>query len=291
MRSATDYPVPSPTNKARRPVAAGAPRRGVGTGSIPGLRRANGELLENVRRSSTGQVAGRLRRGPHRPALPDRRRGEVPGARDGDPCDGIDPEALTVPFAVELIWSYWHEEGGLVQTLNHILARFQNRRTGPGPDPMARFDLSPLRPLRNLLFEWAESEADRLTVRRRAAEYEYEYGLSMVGRAVPRTGHFVESRTTFIQAFHQLLHTAYLFFREEDDTTVNADPFPLLNALRETHLVLAEGAHNQYGDLPTVAREQMLIMQLILASRRCATSSAVARWCRTRRRGWTASTR
>ena len=116
--------------------------------------------------------------------------------------------ALTAPFAVELIWSYWHEEGMLVQTLNHILARFQNRRTGPGPDPMARFDLSPLRPLRNLLFEWAEDESDRLTVRRRAAEYEYEYGLSLVGRAVPRAGLFVESRTTFIQAFHQLLHTA-----------------------------------------------------------------------------------
>jgi hypothetical protein len=228
--------------------------------------RLNGELLEDVPVIDVNRLAAYDIEGDDivLPYLTEAA-ARYPELAVGDPCNGIDPMALTVPFAVELLWSYWHEEGGLVQTLNHILARFQNRRTGPGPDPMARFDLSPLRPLRNLLFEWTESESDRLTVRRRAAEYEYEYGLSMVGRAVPRTGYFVERRTTFVQAFHQLLHTAYLFFREEDDTTVNADPFPLLNALRETHLVLAEGAHNQYGDLPTVAREQMLIMQLILA--------------------------
>ena len=77
----------------------------------------------------------------------------------------------------------------LVQTLNHILARFQNRRIGPEHDPLARFDLNPLLPLRNLLWGFTEDESHRLTVRRRAAEYEYEYGLPLVGRAVPRAGH------------------------------------------------------------------------------------------------------
>ncbi|HLZ36599.1 MAG TPA: hypothetical protein VKP64_02320 [Mycobacteriales bacterium] len=188
-----------------------------------------------------------------------------PDALSGDPCSDIDPTILQEPFPVELIWSYWQEEGGLVQTLNHILARFQNRRPGPGLDPLARFDLNPLRPLRHLLWSWAEDEVHRLTVRRRAAEYEYEYGLALIGRVVPGTGRYVERRTRFLEAFHTLLHEAHVFFALDDDMTVNADAFPVLNALRDTHLVLAEGAHNQFGDLPTDARIQMLVEQWLLA--------------------------
>ena len=44
-----------------------------------------------------------------------------------------------------------------------------------------------------------------------------------------------------------------------------ADGFPLLNALKEVHLLLAEGAHNQFGDLPWTARVEMLIQQWLLA--------------------------
>jgi hypothetical protein len=61
------------------------------------------------------------------------------------------------------------------------------------------------------------------------------------------------------------LYRASLYFKEADDMTINADAFPLLNALRETHLILAEGSHNQFGDLPTVARIEMLMEQWILA--------------------------
>ena len=43
-----------------------------------------------------------------------------------------------------------------------------------------------------------------------------------------------------------------------DDTTVVADGFPVLNALKEVHLLLTQGAHNQYGDLPWTARQEML---------------------------------
>jgi hypothetical protein len=183
----------------------------------------------------------------------------------GDPCSGIDPAMLQEPFPIELIWSYWEEEGGLVQALNRILARFQNRRTTRGPDPLARFDLHPLRPLRHLLWSWAEDESDRLTVRRRAAEYEYEYGLPMVGRAVPRRDVFVERRSRFLDAFHTLLHEALTFYALDDDTTVNADAFPVYNALRDTHLVLAEGASNQFGSLAAQARVEMWVMQYLLA--------------------------
>ena len=69
----------------------------------------------------------------------------------------------------------------------------------------------------------------------------------------------------FIEAFHNLLYRAGLFYREDADTTVIADGFPLLNSLREVHLLLAEGAHNQFGDLPWTSRAEMLMMQWILA--------------------------
>jgi hypothetical protein len=186
-----------------------------------------------------------------------------PGDVDGN-CYGILRSKLTGPLALELFWSYWHEEGMLAQTLNAILARFQNRRRVAGPDPLARFDLDPLRPLNNLVWGWAEDEFHRLTVRRRSAEYTHEYGLALLGRAVPAQ-RLVDTRSTFVQSFHTLLNLSYLFFKEDDDTTVIADGFPLLNALRETHLILAEGAHNQFGDLPSAARAEMLIMQWLLA--------------------------
>ena len=47
--------------------------------------------------------------------------------------------------------------------------------------------------------------------------------------------------------------------------TMRADAFPVLNALREVHLLLAEGAHNQWRDLPWTARQEMLMQEWILA--------------------------
>ena len=44
-----------------------------------------------------------------------------------------------------------------------------------------------------------------------------------------------------------------------------ADGFSLLNALKEVHLLLAEGASNQFGDLPWTARAEMLIQQWLLS--------------------------
>lgn len=177
---------------------------------------------------------------------------------------GILRSNLTGPLAMELIWSYWLEEGMLVQTLNAILARFQNRRLVDGTEPLARFDLDPLRPLSNLFWGWVQDETNLLTVRRRAFEYDHEYGLRLIGRSIPNLPS-VDSRSKFLEAFHNLLLLCHVFFKEDDDTTVIADGFPVLNALRETHLLLAEGAHNQFGDLPSTARAEMLIMQWLLA--------------------------
>lgn len=170
------------------------------------------------------------------------------------------------PFlpCVELIWNYFEEEAGLVQTLNVILARFQNRRVSPRHDPLSRFDVTPLLPLRNLLWGWAEDEVRRTTVRRRVAEYAYEYGIVLVGRAVPPSTTFVESRANFLESFHQVVHQAHLFYERRDDLTVNADPFPLYQAIRDCHLALSYGTHNQYGEMAVTARAEFLVMQFLL---------------------------
>ncbi|RTQ52507.1 hypothetical protein EJV47_05710 [Hymenobacter gummosus] len=191
--------------------------------------------------------------------------GKLRGIGNYDLCYGILKSKLTAPPLMELIWSYWHEEGGLVQTMNALCLRFQNvRRAGPGPDPLANLNVDPLRPLNNLVWGYIEDERNRLTLNRRNLEYQYEYGISLIGRAVQSIP-VAEHRTFFLRGFHSLLRAAVEFFQQANFTTVIPDGFPILNHLREVHLMLAEGAHNQYGDLPWTARAEMLMQQWLLA--------------------------
>jgi hypothetical protein len=179
-------------------------------------------------------------------------------------CPGALSSRVSAPCLLELIWSYWHEEGMLVQTMNAISRRFQNVR-GPGDrDPLAHLEIDPLRPLNNLLWGYVQDEQNLLTVKRRAYEYDHHYGLATYGKAVPPLRP-ADSRSKFLEGFHNLLHGASVFYKEDNDTTVIADGFPLLNALREVHLLLAQGAHNQFGDLPWTARAEMLMQQWLLA--------------------------
>jgi hypothetical protein len=178
-------------------------------------------------------------------------------------CLGVLKFRLTSPSLIELIWSYWLEEGMLVQTMNAIARRFQNRRGSPN-DPLGELEFDPLRPLNNLIWGFIQDEHNRLTVPRRAHEYQHHYGLSLIGTTVSDVNP-ADSRSKFIEAFHNLLSCAARFFKEDSDTTVIADGFPLLNALKEVHLILAEGAHNQFGDLTWTARAEMLTIQWMLA--------------------------
>lgn len=188
--------------------------------------------------------------------------GAKPGEEAG--CYGIIQEKLTHPCFLELIWSYWHEESMLVQGINAIGRRFQNIKAPGDRDPLAGLSVDPLRPLSNLLWGYIQDEQHRLTVRRRAYEYDHHYGITLQGGAV-RNLRPADSRSKFLEAFHILLHLTSKFYRQADDMTVQPDAFPILNALREVHLVLSEGAHNQYGDLPWTARAEMLIQQWLLA--------------------------
>ena len=180
-------------------------------------------------------------------------------------CFGIIRSKLTNPCLLELIWSYWHEEGMLVQALNAISLRFQNIRTpGAGRDPLSNLEIDPLRPLNNLMWGYIQDEQHRLSLMRRAYEYDHHYGMSLFGKALSNFRP-ADSRSKFIEAFHNLMHLANVFYKEDDDTTMVADGFPLLNALKEVHLVLSEGAHNQFGDLPSTARVEMLMQEWLLA--------------------------
>jgi hypothetical protein len=169
-----------------------------------------------------------------------------------------------LPCLIELIWSYWHEEGMLAQTMAAIAQRFQNRRALGDRDPLAQFEVDPLRPLNHLLWRHVQTEGDRLSVLHRAHEYQAEYGFPLHGKAVAalRTS---DRCSKFLEAFHNLLYRCVQFYRVDDDTTHVADGFPVLNALKETHYVLSQGASNQFGDLPATARQEMLIEQWMLA--------------------------
>jgi hypothetical protein len=168
------------------------------------------------------------------------------------------------PIMIELIWSYWMEQGMLVQTMNVVNLRFQNIKGNNYKDPLTRFDTDPLRPLSYMLWGYIQDEQHRLSLPRRLNEYDHEYGLTLVGRAVPRINP-LDTRVKFLEAFHSLLTLCTIYFKESDDTTRIADAFPILNSLKEVHLLLAEGNHNAYGNLTWTARQEMLMQQYILS--------------------------
>ena len=76
------------------------------------------------------------------------------------------------------------------------------------PDPLARFDLDPLRPLNNLFWGWAKDENHRLTPQQRSFEYRHEYGL--LDRPAVRSA-AVDNRSTFLESFHTLLNLTAFF--------------------------------------------------------------------------------
>ena len=179
-------------------------------------------------------------------------------------CYGVLSSRIQVPCLLELIWSYWQRRECWCRASGRVARRFQNVRAPGDRDPLAHLEIDPLRPLGNLLWGYIQDEPNLLTVKRRAYEYDHQYGLTLYGKAVPALRP-ADSRSKFLEAFHHLLHRCSIFYKEDNDTTVIADGFSLLNALQEVHLLLAEGAHNQFGDLPWTARAEMLMQQWLLS--------------------------
>jgi hypothetical protein len=186
------------------------------------------------------------------------------GDDDARTCYGILADKLARPCFIELIWTFWMGEARLPHTLNAVTWRFQNRTRHGGRDALKNLEIDPLRRLNNLLWGYIQDEQHRLTAERIAYECVHEYGVSP-SHARMRPVRAADSRSRFMEAFHHLLALCAVFYQQDDDTTVIADGFPVLNALRETHLLITQGAHNQYGDMPWVARMEGLMQQWILA--------------------------
>lgn len=185
--------------------------------------------------------------------------------REAGNCYGILRSQISSPCMVELIWSYWQEQGLMVQVMNAIMLRFQNIRQSDNKiDPLFRLDLDPLRNLGNIMWGMVQDEQHTLSISRRAYEYDHQYGLTLIGKAVPQIRP-VDSRSNFLDAFHNLLTSCSVFYKDADDTTRIADGFPILNNLRDLHMLLAEGFHNAYGSLTWTARQEMLMQQWVLA--------------------------
>lgn len=178
-------------------------------------------------------------------------------------CGLIDPCKLECPMMVELIWTYWMEEAGLFQTSNALLLRFQNVKL-PMRDPLLKLKISALRNLANVMWGFVQDDQHRLSVTRRAYEYQQQYGLPLVGRAL-RDMDPSSRRAPFLDAFHGLLHQAAEFYVQDANTQIVADGFPMLESLRGLHLVLHEGFANQYGDLTWTSRQEALMYQWLLS--------------------------
>jgi hypothetical protein len=175
----------------------------------------------------------------------------------------VQDKLLHTPM-IELVWSYWIEESMAVQSFNAVLRRFQNLRPVGERDPLAALELSPLQNLGHILWDYAQSEQNRLSVLRRAHQYEYQYGFTLQGKALADLN-VSDRRSKFLESFHNLLLQAGRFYALDDNTTVHADAFPLLNAIKETHYLLSQGMHNQFGNLAMTARKEMLTQLWILS--------------------------
>jgi hypothetical protein len=127
---------------------------------------------------------------------------EDPGTRNRVLMSPVDE-----PCLIELLWSYWLEEGMLVQTMNAVARRFHDIRLPTDRDPLFQRSIDPLRPLNNILREFIQDEPRRLTTKRRAHEYAHEYGLSLSGKATADEGE-TGGHSKFVGAFHELLQLA-----------------------------------------------------------------------------------
>ncbi len=167
-------------------------------------------------------------------------------------------------FAMELWYTTIYELGLLYQAWGALELRFQNLRGLNEVEPLMRFDTSPLRPLSNLIWGKIQNQQHDTSIARRNNEHQHAYGVVLRGRAVP-PGMGVDNRSMFLATFHNMLSQASLFYNNLDDNTRQADPFPLLTAIRDVHLELANGNHNAYQNMTYTTRIEVLTMQYLLA--------------------------
>ena len=185
------------------------------------------------------------------------------GCRPVEIPDPVVLDYIERPLLIELIHTYWLEEGLLMQALDSVALRLHNVFSATSPGPLTNMDIDPLRPLNDYLWRFMKDDANRLSIELRAAEYLRQYGLPLCGKAAA-TIQATDYQSKFLEAFHRLLYQSTVFFKQDDQSAI-ASYAELLNSLKEVHLILAQGAHNQFGDLPWTARVETLVAQFIMA--------------------------
>ncbi len=207
-------------------------------------------------------------------------------------CYGILQEKLTNPCLLELIWSYWHEEGMLVQTMNAIRRRFQNLRgrsdAGSARQPGDRSAAAAQQPALGL-HPGRAAPADASSAATTSTTTTTACGSTDARCQRMRPA---DTRSKFLEAFHNLLHLCTMFFKQDDDTTVIADGFPVLNALKEVHLILSRGRAQpvRRSAVDRAHRDADAAVAAGAAGVPRVPADAHHAWP-TRSRGWTASTR
>ncbi len=83
----------------------------------------------------------------------------------------------------------------LVQTTNAIALRFQNVARH-GRDPLAEFELDPLRPLSGFMWGYVHDEPSRLSAARRAYEYSHESASAWRAGRPPACGRPTHDRSS-----------------------------------------------------------------------------------------------
>jgi hypothetical protein len=182
---------------------------------------------------------------------------------DGEALDQMRRRMFRRPLFLEL----WHdmclEHGMLMRTMDAVCARFQNIYNRGENDGLASYEISPLWPLGDLLWDWINHEPERLNATRRAQEHQHQYGTEPDRNAFGVR--VADARSTFPNAFMRLLTLCEEFYWEDSQTTVIADAFPVRIALRDVHQILAMGAGNAAPQLTFAARVETLMMQFMLA--------------------------
>ncbi len=144
-------------------------------------------------------------------------------------------DKLVHPILLELIWSYWMEEGMLVQSFNSITRRFQNLRTNGERDPLAQMEIDPLRPVNNLLWGYVQDEQGQPQRAAPGARVRPPLRVHAARQGAGRAAHGRHAGRSSSRRSTTCCTGACSSTQRDDDTTVIADAFPVLNALKETH--------------------------------------------------------
>lgn len=168
------------------------------------------------------------------------------------------------PFAIELIYNYWLEEGYTIATMRAIIERFKNL-PGKRTQKLMHLTINPLYNISTALNTVVRMQrsGELMPMDDRNREYQNHYGYSL---SCYKNIQVLDTRSKFQAAFSKLLSTSMRYYRQAEDNTITPDAYPVLLCLQELNIILAEGSVNQSVEMTLDARAELRIYQNILAN-------------------------